>query len=138
VYKLFVIAFAFSVQAEVKDPIGVVKLRAGEPIHIAYWVVISGPNTSLGTDVVRGIEIAVDTFGGSIKGWPLKISGQDAGCRMPAAVPKAARPQQPGWQPTRPLWRPSAPPAQVQPSPACRSSGKPAFRAYRPQTPLRF
>ncbi len=42
---VFVIAFAFSVQAEVKDPIGVVKLRAGEPIHIAYWVVISGPNT---------------------------------------------------------------------------------------------
>jgi branched-chain amino acid transport system substrate-binding protein len=77
---LFVIAFAFGVQAEVKDPIGVVKLRPGEPIHIAYWVVISGPNTSLGTDVVRGIEIAVDDFGGSIKGWPIKVSGQDAGC----------------------------------------------------------
>jgi branched-chain amino acid transport system substrate-binding protein len=77
---LFVIAFAFGAQAEVKDPIGVVKLGPGEPIHIAYWVVISGPNTSLGTDVVRGIEIAVDDFGGSIKGWPLKISGQDAGC----------------------------------------------------------
>jgi len=75
---VFVIAFAFSVQA--KDPIGEVKLRAGEPIHIAYWVVISGPNTSLGTDVVRGIEIAVDDFGGQIKGWPLKMSGQDAGC----------------------------------------------------------
>jgi len=77
---LFVIAFAFSAQAEVKDPIGVVKLRPGEPIHIAYWVVISGPNTSLGTDVVRGIEIAMDDFGGQIKGWPLKLSGQDAGC----------------------------------------------------------
>jgi len=77
---VFVIAFAFSVQAEVKDPIGVVKLGPGEPIHIAYWVVISGPNTSLGTDVVRGIEIAVDNFGGSIKGWPIKITGQDAGC----------------------------------------------------------
>ncbi len=77
---VFVIAFAFSAQAEVKDPIGVVKLRPGEPIHIAYWVVISGPNTSLGTDVVRGIEIAVDDFGGQIKGWPLKLSGQDAGC----------------------------------------------------------
>ncbi len=77
---VFVIAFAFGAQAEVKDPIGVVKLRAGEPIHIAYWVVISGPNTSLGTDVVRGIELAMDDFGGQIKGWPLKLSGQDAGC----------------------------------------------------------
>jgi branched-chain amino acid transport system substrate-binding protein len=88
---VFVIAFAFSVQAEVKDPIGVVKLRAGEPIHIAYWVVISGPNTSLGTDVVRGIEIAVDDFGGSIKGWPLKISGQDAGCSAEGGQAAATR-----------------------------------------------
>ena len=70
---VFAIAFAFGVQAEVKDPIGVVQLKPGEPIHIAYWVVISGPNTSLGTDVVRGIEIAVDDFGGSIKGWPIKF-----------------------------------------------------------------
>jgi branched-chain amino acid transport system substrate-binding protein len=75
---VFVIAFAFSAQA--KDPIGEVTLRPGEPIHIAYWVVISGPNTSLGTDVVRGIEIAMDDFGGQIKGFPLKLSGQDAGC----------------------------------------------------------
>ncbi len=77
---VFVIAFAFGVQAEVKDPIGVVKLRPGEPIHVAYWVVISGPNTSLGTDIFRGIELAVDEFGGQIKGWPIKITGQDAGC----------------------------------------------------------
>jgi len=77
---VFVIAFAFGVQAEVKDPIGVVKLRPGEPIHIAYWVVISGPNTSLGTDIFRGIELATDEFGGQIKGWPIKITGQDAGC----------------------------------------------------------
>jgi branched-chain amino acid transport system substrate-binding protein len=75
---VFVIGFAFSVQAA--DPMGEVTLRPGEPIHIAYWVVISGPNTSLGTDVVRGIEIAMDDFGGQIKGFPLKLSGQDAGC----------------------------------------------------------
>ena len=77
---VFLIAFTFGAQAEVTDPIGVVKLRAGEPIHIAYWVVISGPNTSLGTDISRGIELAVDDFGGQIKGWPIKISGQDAAC----------------------------------------------------------
>jgi branched-chain amino acid transport system substrate-binding protein len=75
---VFVVAFAFSAQAA--DPMGEVTLRPGEPIHIAYWVVISGPNTSLGTDVVRGIELAMDDFGGQIKGFPLKLSGQDAGC----------------------------------------------------------
>ena len=76
----FIFAIAFGAQAEVTDPIGVVKLRPGEPIHIGYWFVISGPNTSLGTDTVRGMEIASDEFGGEIKGHPIKISGQDTGC----------------------------------------------------------
>ena len=88
---VFVVAFAFSAQAEVKDPIGVVELRPGEPIHIAYWFVISGPNTSLGTDTVRGIEIAVDTYGGSVKGWPIKISGQDSGCSAEGGQAAATR-----------------------------------------------
>ena len=88
---VFVIAFAFSAQAEVKDPIGVVELRPGEPVHIAYWVVISGPNTSLGTDIVRGIEIAVDTFGGSIKGFPIKVSGQDSSCSAEGGQAAATR-----------------------------------------------
>ena len=88
---VFLIAFAFSAQAEVKDPIGVVTLRPGEPVHIAYWVVISGANTSLGTDIVRGIEIAVDTFGGSIKGFPIKISGQDSGCSAEGGQAAATR-----------------------------------------------
>jgi branched-chain amino acid transport system substrate-binding protein len=88
---VFVIAFAFSVQAEVKDPIGVVKLRPGEPVHIAYWVVISGANTSLGTDIVRGIEIAVDTYGGTIKGFPIKVSGQDSGCSAEGGQAAATR-----------------------------------------------
>jgi branched-chain amino acid transport system substrate-binding protein len=88
---VFVIAFAFSAQAEVKDPIGVVKLRPGEPVHIAYWVVISGANTSLGTDIVRGIEIAVDTYGGTIKGFPIKVSGQDSGCSAEGGQAAATR-----------------------------------------------
>jgi branched-chain amino acid transport system substrate-binding protein len=88
---VFVIAFAFGVQAEVKDPIGVVKLRPGEPVHIAYWVVISGPNTSLGTDITRGIEIAADTFGGSVKGFPIKISGQDSSCSAEGGQAAATR-----------------------------------------------
>ena len=76
----FIFAITFGVQAEVSDPIGVVTLRPGEPIHIGYWFVTTGPNASLGTDTVRGMEIASDDFGGEIKGHPIKISGQDTGC----------------------------------------------------------
>ncbi len=59
---------------------GVVTIKKGEPVHIAYWFVVSGPNTSLGMDTVRGIEIAIEDFGGKVAGHPVKLSGQDSGC----------------------------------------------------------
>jgi branched-chain amino acid transport system substrate-binding protein len=63
-----------------EDPMGVVKIRPGEPIHIACWFVVAGPDTSLGTDTKRGVEIAVDDKGGKILGFPIKLSVQDTGC----------------------------------------------------------
>ncbi len=59
---------------------GIVKLKKGDPVHIAYWFVISGPNTSLGMDTVRGCEIAIEDFGDKIKGHRIKLTGEDTGC----------------------------------------------------------
>jgi branched-chain amino acid transport system substrate-binding protein len=69
-------------QAEFKyeDPMGVVKIKKGDPIHIANWMVVAGPDASLGTDTKRGVEIAVDDVGGKLLGRPLKITTQDTGC----------------------------------------------------------
>jgi branched-chain amino acid transport system substrate-binding protein len=63
-----------------EDPMGVVKIKPGEPIHIACWFVVAGPDTSLGTDTKRGVEIAVDDKGGKILGFAIKLSVQDTGC----------------------------------------------------------
>jgi branched-chain amino acid transport system substrate-binding protein len=63
-----------------EDKIGVVKIKPGDPIHIAYWFVVAGPDASLGTDTKRGIEIAMDDKGGKILGFPIKLTGQDTGC----------------------------------------------------------
>lgn len=63
-----------------EDPIGVVKIKKGEPIHIACWFVIAGPDASLGTDTKRGVEIAVDDKGGKLLGHPIKLSFHDSGC----------------------------------------------------------
>ena len=60
--------------------IGAVKIKKGEPIHIALWMVVAGPDASLGTDTKRGVEIAVDDKGGKLLGHPIKISVQDTGC----------------------------------------------------------
>jgi branched-chain amino acid transport system substrate-binding protein len=63
-----------------EDPIGVVKIKPGEPIHIACWFVVAGPDTSLGTDTKRGVEIAIGDKGGKLLGFPIKLSVQDTGC----------------------------------------------------------
>jgi len=63
-----------------EDPMGVVKVRPGEAIHIAAWMVVVGPDTSLGTDTKRGVEIAIDDRGGKILGFPIKLTVQDTGC----------------------------------------------------------
>jgi len=63
-----------------EDPIGVMKIRPGNPIHLACWMVVAGPDASLGTDTKRGVEIAVGDKGGKILGHPIKLTVQDTGC----------------------------------------------------------
>ena len=63
-----------------EDPMGVVKIKKGDPIHIACWMVVAGPDASLGTDTKRGVEIAVGDVGGKLLGHPIKITTQDTGC----------------------------------------------------------
>lgn len=62
------------------DPIGCVKIGPTEPVHIAYLLVVSGPNTALGTDTRNGVEVAIDDAGGKILGHDIKFDGEDGGC----------------------------------------------------------
>ena len=62
------------------DSIGCVDIAPTDPIHIAYLLVISGPNETLGVDSRNGIEIAVDDSGGKILGHDVKLDGEDGGC----------------------------------------------------------
>jgi branched-chain amino acid transport system substrate-binding protein len=63
-----------------EDKIGVVKIKRSEPIHIAAWFVVAGPDASLGTDTKRGVEIAIDDKKGKLLGHPIKLTVQDTGC----------------------------------------------------------
>jgi branched-chain amino acid transport system substrate-binding protein len=65
---------------KVEDPIGVVKIKPGEPIHMACWMVVVGADASLGTDTKRGVEIAIEDKGGKVLGFPIKLTVQDTGC----------------------------------------------------------
>jgi branched-chain amino acid transport system substrate-binding protein len=62
------------------DPLGVVTIKPGEPIHIVYWLVTAGPDSTLGIDARRGAEIAIDDIKGTLLGHKIKFDGQDTGC----------------------------------------------------------
>jgi len=65
---------------ECKDALGCVTIKPGEPVHIAYGLVVAGPNETLGVDSRNGVEIAIDDAGGKILGHDIKFDGQDTGC----------------------------------------------------------
>jgi branched-chain amino acid transport system substrate-binding protein len=62
------------------DAIGCIEIPAGGEIHLAYALVVAGPNETLGIDSRNGIEVAIDDVGGEILGHPIKFDGQDTGC----------------------------------------------------------
>ncbi|MDP2350765.1 MAG: branched-chain amino acid ABC transporter substrate-binding protein [Chloroflexota bacterium] len=66
--------------APVTDPLGVVQIPAGEPLHIAYWGVLSGADSSLGEDSKQGVEVAIDDLGGKFKGHDIRLTTEDGLC----------------------------------------------------------
>jgi branched-chain amino acid transport system substrate-binding protein len=62
------------------DSIGCVKIGPTDPVHIAYLLVIAGPNETLGIDSRNGVEVAIDDAGGKILNHTIKFDGEDGGC----------------------------------------------------------
>jgi branched-chain amino acid transport system substrate-binding protein len=62
-----------------EDEIGCVEVPAGEPIHIAWALTVSGATASLGEDSRGAVEIAVDDRG-ELLGHPIELTGEDTLC----------------------------------------------------------
>jgi len=73
------------------DEISVVEIKPDEPIHIAFWFVIAGPDASLGTDTKRGVEIAIDDKGGKLLGHDVKLTGEDSACNAEGGTAAATK-----------------------------------------------
>lgn len=76
---------------ECTDEFRCVKIAADEPIHIAYWGVLSGADSSLGEDSKRGVEIAIDDKGGKLLGHDVLLTTEDAGCTPEGGATAAAK-----------------------------------------------
>jgi branched-chain amino acid transport system substrate-binding protein len=64
---------------ECTDSIGCVDVAPGEPIHLAYAMVISGPDETLGIDSRTGAQVAV-ALKGQVLGHDVNLTGEDEGC----------------------------------------------------------
>ncbi len=65
---------------ECTDEIGCVDIAPGDPIHIAFWGVLSGADASLGTDSQYGVEIAIDDRGGKLLDHDILLTTEDGLC----------------------------------------------------------
>jgi branched-chain amino acid transport system substrate-binding protein len=74
----------------VTDQIGVVRVNKGQPITIAYWMVVAGPDASLGVDTRRGVEIAIADKK-TVAGFPVRLIGEDTGCNAEGGVTAATK-----------------------------------------------
>lgn len=64
---------------ECTDALGCVDIAPGEPIHLAYALVISGPDETLGIDSRYGVEAAI-ALKGQVLGHDVSLTGEDDGC----------------------------------------------------------
>lgn len=73
------------------DELGCVEIPAGEPIHIANWGVLSGADATLGTDALRGVEIAIDDRGGTLLERDIELTTEDGLCTPEGGATAAQR-----------------------------------------------
>ena len=66
-------------EATASGDLGVVEIAAGEPIRIAYMLILSGPVVFLGEDSVGGVEIAVADRG-ELLGREIELVPEDSQC----------------------------------------------------------
>jgi branched-chain amino acid transport system substrate-binding protein len=89
-------ADAKETKGPVTDDIGVLVIPKGAPIQIGGYWVLSGPDTALGTDQKRAVEIAIKERSGKLLGHPIKFNAEDSLCNaeggQTAATKLAANP----------------------------------------------
>ena len=73
-------ALAAETMGPVTDDIGVVKIKKGAPIFIGGYWTLSGPDTALGLDQKRAVEVAFDDWGNEVVGHPIQFVAEDGQC----------------------------------------------------------
>jgi branched-chain amino acid transport system substrate-binding protein len=73
-------AQAAETKGPVTDDIGVVEIPEGAPIVIGGYWTLTGPDTALGLDQKRAVEVAFDEIGNELLGHPIQFIAEDGQC----------------------------------------------------------
>ena len=73
------------------DPWGNITIPAGQSIKLAVSTALAGGYAVYGTDMLNGVNLAIDKFGGKLKGFTLIAEGQDDNCDGAAGVTVAEK-----------------------------------------------
>ena len=65
------------------DGFRVVEIKPGEPLHIAFWGVLSSADVTLGEDSRRGVQVALEDRDYKYKGHDILLTSEDGQC-LPA------------------------------------------------------
>jgi branched-chain amino acid transport system substrate-binding protein len=79
-FGLAAIAQAAETKGPVTDDIGVVEIPEGAPIVIGGYWTLTGPDTALGLDQKRAVEVAFDEIGNELIGHPIQFIAEDGLC----------------------------------------------------------
>ncbi|KRT62838.1 MAG: branched-chain amino acid ABC transporter substrate-binding protein [Chloroflexi bacterium CSP1-4] len=73
------------------DPLGVVTIAPGDPIHIANWGVLSTADATLGQDALYGVQIAIDDKGGKLLDHTIQLTTEDGLCTVEGGATAAQK-----------------------------------------------
>ena len=68
------------------DPWGNIVIPPGQSVKVGLSSALAGSYAVYGTDMLNGVDLAIEKFGGSLHGWTLTSEGQDDGCEGAAGV----------------------------------------------------
>ena len=71
---------AAETKGPVTDEIGVVEIPEDAPIVIGGYWTLTGPDTALGLDQKRAVEVAFDEIGNELVGHPIQFIAEDGQC----------------------------------------------------------
>jgi branched-chain amino acid transport system substrate-binding protein len=74
-----------------QDPWGSIVIPAGQSVKVGLSSALAGGYAVYGQDMLNGVDLAIEKFGGSLKGFPVVSDGQDDACEGAQGVTVAEK-----------------------------------------------